>query len=98
MVIVTMAEHESIQLGWVNAQQIDVVVERFGREAEIHQKIACLTAAPGLGMHRQTELADQRPAGWLVAAEAPAKVLDIDGTHLLAGRDGELVAVDDDAN
>ena len=36
--------------------------------------------------------------GWLVATQAPAKVLDIDRAHLLTCRDGELVAVNDDAN
>ena len=94
----TMAQHQSVELGWVNGQQTDVVVERFGRKSEIHQKIACLTAALGLYMHRQTELADEGVAGWLILAEAPPKVLDIDGTHLLARRNGELVTVDHDTN
>jgi hypothetical protein len=93
-----MAEHEDIQLGWVNGQQTDVVVECFRREAEIHQEAARFTAALGLGVHRQTELANQRPAGRLVASKAPAKVLDIDWPHLLAGAHGELVAVNDDTN
>ena len=53
-----MAEHEGIQLARVNGQQTVVVVECFMREAEIHQKVTCLTAALGLGMHRQTERAD----------------------------------------
>ena len=47
-----MAEHEGIQLGWVNGEQIDVVDECFGCEPEIHHKMASLTAAVGLGVHR----------------------------------------------
>ena len=98
MVVVAVAKHESVELIRVDAQQIDIVVERFWREPEIHQEVSCLAAAPRLGVHRQSELADQRPARWLVAGEAPAKVLDIDRPNLLARRDGELVAVDDDTN
>src|SRR5262245_44297183 len=94
----TMAQHQSVELGRVDGQQTDIVVERFGREAEIHEKIARLTAALGLCVHRQTKLADERFARRLVLAQAPAKMLDIDGTHLLARRDGELVTVDHDTN
>ena len=98
VVIVTMAQHESIQFSWVNGQQTGVVVECFRRETEVHQKVARLTTTLGLGMHRQTELADQRPAGRLIAAEAPAEVLHVDRPRLLARYNGELVAVDHDAN
>jgi hypothetical protein len=45
-------------------------------------------------MHRQAELADQRFAGRLVAANPPAEVFDVDIGDLPAGRDSELVAVD----
>ncbi len=36
VVIMTMAQHQSVEPDWIDGQQIDVVVERFGREAEIH--------------------------------------------------------------
>src|SRR5262249_30627804 len=49
-------------------------------------------------MHRQTELADEGVAGWSILAETPPKVLDVDGTHLLTRRNGELVTVDHDTN
>ena len=49
-------------------------------------------------MHRQPELAYQSPVRRLVATQAPAKMLDIDRAHLLTCRDGELIAVNDDAN
>jgi hypothetical protein len=45
-------------------------------------------------VHREAELTDQRPAGRFVAANTPAKVLDIDIGKLPARRDSELVAVD----
>ena len=44
-------------------------------------------------MHRHAELTDQRLAWRLVAANAPAEVLDIDIGKFPARRHGELVAV-----
>ena len=49
-------------------------------------------------MEGQAELANQGPPGRLVVAQAPAKVLDIDRSDPPACRDGELVAVNNDAN
>src|SRR5262245_3906728 len=98
MVEVTMAQNQSVEGGSVDGQEIDVVVERLRREAKIHQKIADLIAALRLCMHRQTELANERSDRRLVLAEAPAEVLDVDGTHFLARRNGELVTVDYDTN
>jgi hypothetical protein len=76
----------------------EIVIESCSCEAEIHQEVACFAAALGLGMHGQTELADKRPAGWLIGTEAPAEVLDIDRPYLLTCRDSKLIAVNDDAN
>jgi hypothetical protein len=58
MIIVAVAEHEGVQLMWSNAQQIDIVVDRFSSEAEIHQQVPFLAPALRLRMQGQTELAD----------------------------------------
>ena len=49
-------------------------------------------------MDRQTEFADEGPPRRLILTQAPPKVLDIDGTHLFARRNGELVTVDHNPN
>jgi hypothetical protein len=98
VIVVAVTEHEGIEISRVNCQQIDVVVEGLGSEAKIHQETAGLAAALGLGIERQAELAYQGPPGRLVGAETPAKVLDIDRSTPPPWQDGELIAVNDDAN
>jgi len=44
-------------------------------------------------VHREAELTDERLARWIVAAKAPAEVLDIDIGKLPARRYSELLAV-----
>src|SRR5580704_13423520 len=94
----TVAQHESVQGARIDAEEIGVVDQRLRREAEIHQNVPRLRAAPGLDVHREAELADQRPAGRLVAADPPAEMLDVDAGNLPAWRDGELIAVRYDSN
>ena len=94
MIVVTVTEDEGIEPGRINPYEIGIVDHRLWGEAEIHEDIASFRTAPRLGVHREAELTDQRPAGRFVAANAPAKVLDIDIGKLSARRYSELVAVD----
>jgi hypothetical protein len=64
-----------------------------GVKPKIDQDVACLVAAPRLGMHRKAEFADQRFARRLVA-ETPAKVLDVEVGQLSARGDSELITID----
>jgi hypothetical protein len=96
MIVVTVTEHEGIEPGRINPYEVGIVDQRFWREAEIHQDITSFRTAPRLGKHREAELTDQGLAWWLVAANAPAEVLDIDIGKLPARRYSELVAVNYD--
>src|SRR5882757_4528421 len=93
MIIMSVAQYESVELGWVDAQQISVVDERFRREAEVHENVSCLRPSPGFNVHRETEFTDQCLARRFIAADTPAEVLDLDHVGLSAGSDRELVAV-----
>src|SRR6185437_12088036 len=84
VIIVTVAEHEGVERARVDPQEIGVVDQSLGREAEIDENLARLGAAPGFDVHRKAELADQRLAGGLVAADAPAEVLDVDAVRFSA--------------
>src|SRR5262249_51426168 len=95
MIVVTVTEHESIEPGRVNTYEVGIVDHRLWREAEIHEDIPCFCTASRLGVHREAELTDQRLVGRFFAANAPAKVLDIDIGKLPARRYGELVAIND---
>src|SRR5438128_6135030 len=96
MIVVAMAQDECIDRGRVDPQQLNVVVERFRCEAEIHQNMTPVVSALGFGMHRQTKLADEGLARWFATTNTPAKPLNLDVAGLRAGRD--LIAVDDDAD
>src|SRR6516225_101775 len=98
MIVVTVAQDEGVKRGRIDAYEIGVVDQRVRCEAEIHQDISCFGAAPRLDVHRQSELANQRFAGWLATADAPAEVLDVDIGDLPAWRHSELIAVDDHAH
>src|SRR5579864_1545347 len=98
MIVVTVAQDKGVKRARIDAYEIGVVDERVRCEAEIHQDISCFGAAPRLDVHRQSELTDQRFAGWLARADAPAEVLDLDIRNLPARRDSELIAVDDHAH
>src|SRR5215472_673725 len=93
MIVMTVTEHHRIEAGRVDAYEVGVVDERFWREAEIHEDIACFRTAPRFGEHREAELTDQGLAWRLVAANAPAEVLDVDIGKLPARRYSELIAV-----
>src|SRR6516165_6617737 len=93
MIVVTVTEHESIEPGRVNPHEVGIIDQRLWGEPEIHEDIATFRTASRLGVHREAELTNQRLAGRFVAANAPAKVLDIDIGKLPAGRYSELVAV-----
>src|SRR6516162_909044 len=93
MIVVTVTEDAGIEPGRINPYEIGIVDHRLWGEAEIHEDIASFRTAPRLGVHREAELTDQGLAWWLVAANAPAKVLNIDIGKLAAGRYSELVAV-----
>src|SRR5215469_5017029 len=92
MIVVTVTEHESIEPGRVNTYEVGIVDQRLWGEPEIHEDIASFRTASRLGVHREAELTDQRPAGRFVAANPPAKMLDIDIGKLPARRYSELVA------
>src|SRR6516162_8224737 len=93
MIVVTVTEHESIEPGRVNTYEVGIVDHRLWREAEIHEDIASFRTASRLSVHREAELTNQRLAGRFVAANAPAKVLNIDIGKLPARRHSELVTV-----
>src|ERR1700757_553953 len=97
MIIVPVAQHESVEFGRIDAEQFDIGVDRFRREAEIHECVPRLGAAPSLHVHRQAELADQGPARRLTRADAPAEALDLDVADLRTGSNSELVTVNDHA-
>src|SRR6266436_4278460 len=94
MIIMTMAQHETIEHRRVDAEEVDVVDQRLGREAEIDEKIPCLRSPSGFDVHREAELADQGSARRFVAADAPAEMLDVNALDLAARGNGELIAVD----
>src|ERR1700746_4125075 len=98
MIVVTVAQHEGIEFARINAHKIDVVDQRPWRKAEIYKDIAYLAATLRLNVHREAELADERIFRRLTAANAPTEVLDANIGDFPAGRDGELVAVDDHAH
>src|SRR5262249_16872111 len=68
MIVVTVTEHEGIELGRLNAYEVGIVDQRFWCEAEIREDIARFRTAARLGVHRQAELTDQRLAWRFVAA------------------------------
>jgi len=45
MVVMAMAEDESIEPRRLYSQQVDVVIQCLRREAEVHQYTACFAAA-----------------------------------------------------
>src|ERR1700757_4203074 len=98
MIKVTVAQNKGVKRGRIDAYEISVVDQRVRREAEIHQDISRFGTAPRFDVHRQAELTDQRFAGWLATADAPAEVFDRDIGNLPARRDSELIAVDDHAH
>src|SRR6516164_7727429 len=98
MIVVTMAKHKGIEPGRVNSYKVDIVDHCFRREPEIHEDIARFHAASRLGVHGEAELTDQRPAGWFVAANAPAEVLDVNIGQLPARRHSKLIAVNHNPN
>ena len=55
-------------------------------------------APPCLDVHRQAEFADERPARWLAAPNAPAEVLDVHVAALPARSNSKLVAVNNHAH
>src|SRR6516165_3752001 len=93
MIVMTVTEYQGIEPGRVDAYEVGIVDQRLWREAEIHEDIASFRTAPCLGEHRQAEFTDKCPAWRLIAANAPAKVLDINIGKLPAWRYSELVAV-----
>ena len=70
MVVVAVAQHQRVERSRVDAEQGRVVDQRLGREAVVDQDVPDLVAAPALDVHREAELADQRPARRLVG-ESP---------------------------
>ena len=82
MIVVTVTEHEGIEPGRVNPYEVGIIDQRLWREAEVHEDIACFGTPPRFGVYRETELTGQRLARRFVAANAPAKMLDIDISKL----------------
>src|ERR1700730_9994081 len=98
MIIVPVAQHESVELGRIDAEPFDIGVECFRREAEVHECVPRLEAAPSFNVHRQAELADQGPARRFTATDAPAEALDVNVADLRTRSDREMVTVNDHAH
>ena len=77
MIIMAVAQHQSINLGRVDTEEFRVVDHCLWREAKIDEGVPRLRTTPGIDMHRQAEFADQRPRRRLVPTDTPAEVLDL---------------------
>src|SRR6266516_2973396 len=69
MIIVAMAEHESINFGGVDLENGDVVVDRLRHIAEINENIAYFAPTLRLSMHGKPPLADEIETRWRVWAQ-----------------------------
>jgi hypothetical protein len=97
MIVMAMAQNECVERARIDLQQIKVVDQSLGREAEVHENASLFLSALRLDMQREAELADQGLAGRFIA-EPPAEAPDVDISYLRIRGDGELIIVDNHAD
>ena len=86
MIVMAVAQHHGIDARRVDLQNRHVVEERLRLVAEIDQDVPNLVAAPRLGVHGQSPLADQLHARRGVLAQIAAGI-SLDGQSIpLLGR------------
>src|SRR3974377_471827 len=94
-----VAQHESVEGGWVDLENHHVVEKRFWRVPEIDQNVAHLASTLRFRMHREAPLAVQCGARWRIWGQIGAcPPLDIKTIALFRRNELYDLIIRDDPN